>query len=410
MGKCLVLLTNYYPYFKGEEYLESEINYLSSEFSKIIIVPTMVNKGMNITRKTPNNVEIININYKHTNINKIKNTLKVYKGIYDRTNLSNIKVKLYQNYFNNRCQNVFELLSNELKEDFSLYSEVVIYSYWLYITAQVGILLKDEINSISDVPVKLISRAHRYDLYENETKFGFLPSRTFLLENLDYVYPCSGDGTNFLVERYPEYSGKIFTRRLGTRYYGDNNIEKNKKFEIVSCSALRPIKRVELIVDALAILEKNNVSYHWTHFGDGEEYSKIEKKALDMLNSERFTLKGFVKNSEVIEYYSKNGVGVFVNVSESEGIPVSIMESMSFGIPSIATDVGGTSEIVLNDLNGKLLDKNFSVDQLATSLREIINLSSSEYEKMRKNSFVMWKDNFSAEKNYLDFSKEISDL
>ena len=62
MGKCLVLLTNYYPYFKGEEYLESEINYLSSEFSKIIIVPTMVNKGMNITRKTPNNVEIININ------------------------------------------------------------------------------------------------------------------------------------------------------------------------------------------------------------------------------------------------------------------------------------------------------------------------------------------------------------
>lgn len=42
-------------------------------------------------------------------------------------------------------------------------------------------------------------------------------------------------------------------------------------------------------------------------------------------------------------------------MSDSEGIPVSIMEAMSFGIPVIARNVGGMSEIV-NEENGLLLE------------------------------------------------------
>ena len=39
-------MTNYYPYHKGEEYLESEIEYLANEFDKVFIAPTMVQKDM----------------------------------------------------------------------------------------------------------------------------------------------------------------------------------------------------------------------------------------------------------------------------------------------------------------------------------------------------------------------------
>ena len=45
----------------------------------------------------------------------------------------------------------------------------------------------------------------------------------------------------------------------------------------------------------------------------------------------------------------------FINLSDSEGIPVSIMEAMSVGIPIIARDVGGNREIVTNN-NGCLLE------------------------------------------------------
>ena len=55
---------------------------------------------------------------------------------------------------------------------------------------------------------------------------------------------------------------------------------------------------------------------------------------------------------------------MFINVSSTEGIPVSIMEAMSFGIPVIATAVGGTPEIVNNE-NGYLLSKDPSAKELA---------------------------------------------
>ena len=49
-----------------------------------------------------------------------------------------------------------------------------------------------------------------------------------------------------------------------------------------------------------------------------------------------------------------NDFDLFVNMSLSEGIPVSIMEAISFGIPIIATNVGGNAEIV-NDETGVLI-------------------------------------------------------
>lgn len=55
--------------------------------------------------------------------------------------------------------------------------------------------------------------------------------------------------------------------------------------------------------------------------------------------------------------YSEHPVDVFINLSTNEGVPVSIMEAISFDIPIVATDVGGTSEIV-TDETGILVSSN----------------------------------------------------
>ena len=57
-------------------------------------------------------------------------------------------------------------------------------------------------------------------------------------------------------------------------------------------------------------------------------------------------LTGYISNSDVKQLYMMNDFDLFVNMSLSEGIPVSIMEAISFGIPIIATNVGGNAEIV----------------------------------------------------------------
>jgi len=407
MKKCLILLTNYYPYYKGEEYLETEIPYLSNQFEKVLVIPTMVNEKMTITRQTPSNVDVLTINYYHTQKNKIVNTLKKTKLKNKSTN-KNIICMLYQNYFNNRSLTIYDLIIKKIADyDFSDYSGIVIYSYWLYITAQTGVLLKEYLSENLNVPIKCVSRAHRYDLYENETKYNFLPSRDYLLKNLDLVYPCSDDGTSYLKGKYPEYSHKIVTQRLGTKYIGTNEIKPTSRFHIVSCSALRKVKRVDLIVEALHKLEQNNIDFFWTHFGDGPEESRIKDIARQKLKSSNYEFYGFITNSELMDYYSNHPINCFINVSESEGIPVSIMEALSFSIPVIATDVGGTKEIVKNNVNGYLIDKDVHSDELATKIKFMID-NTENYTGLRLKSYEIWHEKINSDKNYIEFSNYIS--
>ena len=60
MKTVIILLTNYYPFYKGEEYLENEIKIMSRNADYIYIFATMATASMQQTRDTPDNVFPIN--------------------------------------------------------------------------------------------------------------------------------------------------------------------------------------------------------------------------------------------------------------------------------------------------------------------------------------------------------------
>jgi len=107
----------------------------------------------------------------------------------------------------------------------------------------------------------------------------------------------------------------------------------------------------------------------------------------------------------VMEFYKTNPIDLFINVSSSEGIPVSIMEAQAFGVPVMATDVGGTAEIVNNE-NGILLPANPSVEAIADEISALIG-NQTELKKKRGISVNNWKTYFNAEENYRNFSKQL---
>ena len=78
-----------------------------------------------------------------------------------------------------------------------------------------------------------------------------------------------------------------------------------------------------------------------------------------------------MSNQQIIDFYAKTPLDLFINVSESEGIPVSIMEAMSFGIPAIATNVGGTNEIV-NQKNGYLIDSESTSEEISNYINNFL--------------------------------------
>jgi glycosyltransferase involved in cell wall biosynthesis len=91
-----------------------------------------------------------------------------------------------------------------------------------------------------------------------------------------------------------------------------------------------------------------------------------------------------------------------------EGVPVSIMESLMHGIPCIATNVGGTSEMIENDSNGYLVDCNFHPVDVA---KKILALSTNEtkWNSLSKKAREKYLSHFNSKKNYEDFYQALID-
>ena len=182
-------------------------------------------------------------------------------------------------------------------------------------------------------------------MYENQNVFGYLPFRRYLGDKLDVIAPCSKDGMKYLVfeEGYPLQ--KTHLSYLGTNDLGYVELSVCDVPLVVSCSTLTKVKRVPLIAAAMKILDEEGFLVRWRHYGAGPEMGIVQSN-INQLNIIDAKLMGSFDHKDLMRVYRDDPPHLFVNVSSSEGLPISIMEACSLGTPVICTDVGGSSEIV----------------------------------------------------------------
>lgn len=407
----LILLTKHFPFNNNdtpaESYLDTEILYLSKRYSRIIVFATEAVPSSRVYSFLPKNVIAFALGCSFSNsISKFDLLIKsLYKSDFrffineykykDRSD-NNILKTLFKRYFICKATAKYVIIKNILQH-FTDLNVSSIYSFWFFDTALLAFMLK----SLFSRSVKVISRAHRYDLYAEENKIKYLPLRSFLLEKLDMVFPCSVQGMEYLVHKYSTFSNKVVPIYLGTSDLPDRSLCAHKvPFTILSCSRIVPVKQVDLLFDAVIFLIQKGYNINWVHFGDGPDMNCIKKKIQLFPNcSDRIFMKGFVSNKTLLHIYSTELFGCFINVSKSEGLPISIMEACGIGLPIIATDVGGTSEIVHNGDNGILLSKNPSVQDVADAIESLITLDNKDYFRMRSASRRIWEDNFQTSHN-----------
>ena len=270
----------------------------------------------------------------------------------------------------------------------------------MYDIALVAIWLK---KLFKNNKVTCITRAHGYDLYEYRNKLNYLPFREYIFENIDCVYCCSKNGEDYLKNKYPQYISKITHSYLGTNDNGIHNYTNESENIIVSCSIMDPIKRIDLLIDSLAILKETEVIFKWYHIGDGVMYEELKNKAEALLGLDNFTFLGYLSNDKVLDFYRNSNIKLFINTSSTEGLPVSIMEAISFGIPAVATNVGGTSEIVVDGQTGILIPSNPTSKEIAEAIHKIISLEIKDYDELRINTRQLWEEKYSSKINYLKF-------
>lgn len=409
-GRILYVLNAFYPYQVGESFLETEIDYYNG-FDKIIIVPIYAQVKEDTIGKIYHK-PALELHY--LDVSDFKKVATLLRCLL----LTLISIEFYREIgilfkskrltFHNLLKLIrfmmrgifcYDTVIRDINMNTHSNEKIVLYSYWMNLDAYIGARLKTKIKKRTIE--KFITRCHRVDIYEYADPTNYIPMRNYIFKEADHILPISDDGKNYLMNNYGLSGEKISVLRLGTFDKGERYSPKENSLKVISCSWIRPIKRINLIVDSLKNI---NIPIEWTHFGDGDDFEKI-KAAIEKLDNPlvKCTLAGKRTNLEILEIYASEDFNVFINVSENEGVPVSIMEAMSFGKIIIATDVGGTGEIVINSHNGFLLDKDFKVHYLTEIFETIYNMSSEDYLKMCEESRSVWNDKCNAVVNYTKF-------
>ena len=286
-------------------------------------------------------------------------------------------------------------------------AKAVFYTYWLnHVSLGTGLAKK------CHPQIKLVSRAHGYDLYEERYHPPYLPCRRAVIGFLDRLFLISRHGMDYLRKRYPGMESVCVVSRLGVNDPGFRTLPSSDgKFRIVSCSFMVPVKRLERMVTGMNRLGRLNPrqSFEWYHIGGGPLKNSLEEMACKTLPANvKYSFIGTLSNEEVLLFYRRSPIDLYVNVSESEGIPLAIMEALSCGMPVMATAVGGVQEVV-SDRNGKLLSPNPSDDEIARSVLSFLDHPDLALEK-RQQSRRVWKEVCDGSRNFQDFADQLRSL
>lgn len=411
MTKHIVIGTGAFPFHPGEQFLEDEIEYWS-DLGKNVRVRLMPAAAEGTPRAIPDDIRLelraantkkwmkifaslLSLDLKSVP-SEILLILKSGEKIPSRCaalGLSILRVGFYRS-----------VLKRIIKDSSSI---SLFYSYWNSEMAYAATSLKG--SGVS----KVISRAHGNDLYEERRKSTYLPLKRYYAQRMDKVFVLADSARDYFERTYNVGREIVSVTPLGVPLKElTPRVPVDHVFSIVSVSYCVPVKRVEKIILAVKHLAPNCKSkkIRWTHIGSGPLLNRLKSMAeveLGEIKNIEHQFLGNKDNSFVKDFYYQNDVTCFLNVSDSEGMPVSIMEAMAAGVPVVAPNVGGISEL-LDSESGLLLSKDPSPELIGAVLRD--NYEFFNDIRVRTAARKRIDRKFNSRRNYISFVKNVMSI
>ena len=117
---------------------------------------------------------------------------------------------------------------------------------------------------------------------------------------------------------------------------------------------LVPAKGQQVLLEACSLLKSENIPFHLTFVGDGDDRNSLENYVQKAGLNEQVFFAGSQGHDRIQDFYNK--ADIFVLPSFAEGVPVVLMEAMSKTIPVISTYIAGIQELISNNETGLLSD------------------------------------------------------
>lgn len=360
-GGHLLVVTSRYPFGHQESYLNTELDELRYYFDRVTIVPVRSPDG--IRRHTvPDDVAVLEWPLANFEVVARAVAASIVAPLRSCSSFADLMTSRDPGKTKNAAIFAKGLALGQWAREHHVSH---VHAYWMSTPASVAFVAA----SIAGVPWS--ATAHRWDIYE---KNAFdVKARGAM-----FVRTISDRGTRDLRARMPSLASRIVEIRLGANVpfmHRENSTPSRLPLRIVCPAALVPVKGHDDLLQAIALLKKRGVAVQCILAGTGPLRPMLESRARELSLDGSVQFAGHVPQHMLHRWYHSGSVDAVVLASRAdgemmmEGLPSALIESMAYGIPTVATDSGSVSEL-LDDSCGYLVRPG-SPEAIAAALARI---------------------------------------
>ena len=241
-------------------------------------------------------------------------------------------------------------------------------------------------------------------LFPGVYKYIFMKLSRYTINNADIIRAVSSSTEAQVREINKEKSIVRFPAWVDFDDFKDIQINRSaqEKFQILFIGSVTDRKKPHLIVEAMNLLNKNNIEFLIVGPTPNLKYldslkSLISSYALD----DNVKFFGSVDRKRVKSFYSE--VNLMILPSVSEGLARVIFESQATACPVLVTDAPGMGDIVIEGQTGYIFESN-SIESLASKIKEVEeNYEEAAHIGSNAKDFIL--SNYSAENFKFSFKK-----
>ena len=405
----VVWITSGFPYGSGVQFIETEVPHWAEFKGRVIFLPeNHMGRGK---RPTPPEVEVDTglLHDWHRRSAQLRNSLRALfspvlwrelKYLFSTRQVSAYKLK---HAFLSVVRVQMELqhlrrIAASLRRPID-----VVYTYWFSVGTCAAVLAQRE-----GIVRRVISRAHNSEYYQDARPEGYTALVRQFVPGIHTLAVISQHAADY-AQNYGFRPEQVKVCRLGVTDGPMCEPSGPDTLQLMSVSTLSKLKQLHIMVAAIRLIAQAlpDVQVVWRHAGDGPMRDEIHALVNGLGDVTNLTCEmlGHISNPDLMQLYADSKVDLFLNSSSKEGVPVSIMEAMVRGVPTVAPDVGAIREVVLPEL---LLPADLTPQDLADRVLAYHERAKDPAFRQQVREHAL--SSYNADQNYPDFVQYVSDL
>jgi len=267
---------------------------------------------------------------------------------YSQTNIDGVNIYRHKSYGNILGTNPLSIIYDTLEERISEYDVVHVHSYIFFLSNQVALLRKKQ-----EFPY--ILHLHGGLGHLNSKQFGIIKSKVkdvydltlgkWTIQSADWIFSCNKTDSKYIQEKYGIKSNKITTLPNPINFTNFHLSKHNPPIVISYIGRLTASKGAKELPQIASAIHKEIPEAKFRIIGDGPFFPWITEKM-----GQYAQVYGRISHDRIPEILQDTHI--LILPSHMEGMPLVVLEALASGVPVVAYDVGGVSEIVINDKTG----------------------------------------------------------